>query len=201
MQNTIVSNDISVEGTDIRYQIYHLLAHLFRQAPDQACLDWLSALELDVNVNSDMTAIWAALQCAASQTCQAQVSEEYQDLFIGIGRGEVMPFGSWYLSGALMGLPLAYLREDLMALGFARQDETKEPEDHIAALLEVMAMLVEDNQNAEQKMFFNQHIAPWFETFCKDVIQAKTAGFYRAVAALTNAFLIIEKTQFIQRPW
>lgn len=85
-----------------------------------------------------------------------------------------------------------------MALSARKQPE---PEDHIAALLEVMAMLVEEDDVASQKAFFNRHIAPWFERLCDDIQQANSAVFYSAVAALAKQFLTIEKTGFTQRPW
>lgn len=136
-----------LEDSALRVEIYGLLAHLFRKAPDQTVLDWLSVLDVEANQNASssntMAASWPVLKLAAQTSTVLAVEEEYQDLFIGIGRGEIVPFGSWYLTGSLMEMPLAHLRRDLMQLGFAREDNVKEPEDHIAALLEVMAMLVE----------------------------------------------------------
>ncbi|AMG29680.1 hypothetical protein AL542_04240 [Grimontia hollisae] len=194
--------DVTNEENQIRQNIYNLLAHLFRQAPDQDTLNWLSALELEGDEHSPgMVAAWSVLKLSASKTTPIQAADEYQLLFIGVGRGEVMPFGSWYLTGSLMELPLVSLRQDLRRLGFERQDETKEPEDHIAALLEVMAMLVEEGDVQAQKTFFNRHIAPWFEGLCDDTKQAEAAVFYTAVAELAKQFLTIEKISFIQRPW
>ena len=42
-----------------------------------------------------------------------RVEREYFDLFIGLGRGELLPYGSYYLTGFLHERPLARLREDL----------------------------------------------------------------------------------------
>ncbi|MDD1783047.1 molecular chaperone TorD family protein [Enterovibrio sp. ZSDZ35] len=202
MQETIQIDDISNEENQIRQSIYSLLAHLFRQPPDAQTLEWLSTVEVDGDEHAlGMAAAWSVLKLSALKTSDVQSADEYQLVFIGVGRGEIVPFGSWYLTGSLMELPLAVLRQDLRRLGFERQEETKEPEDHIAALLEVMAMLLEDTESSEQAAFFNRHLAPWFETFCDDVKHAPSSVFYTAVAELAKQFLIIEKTRFTQRPW
>lgn len=190
------------EDSALRVEIYGLLAHLFRKAPDQSVLDWLSALDVEANQNASssntMAASWPVLKLAAQTTTVLAAEEEYQDLFIGIGRGEIVPFGSWYLTGSLMEMPLAHLRRDLMQLGFAREENVKEPEDHIAALLEVMAMLVEGGDKHLQQVFFNRHIAAWFERLCADLKAANSAVFYNAVAELALQFLLVEKTRLVE---
>lgn len=190
------------EDSALRVEIYGLLAHLFRKAPDQSVLDWLSALDVEANQHASssntMAASWPVLKLAAQTTTVLAAEEEYQDLFIGIGRGEIVPFGSWYLTGSLMEMPLAHLRRDLMQLGFAREENVKEPEDHIAALLEVMAMLVEGGDKHLQQVFFNRHIAAWFERLCADLKAANSAVFYSAVAELALQFLLVEKTRLVE---
>lgn len=191
---------VSQEESALRVEIYGLLAHLFRKAPDQTVLDWLSSLDVEANqnVSNTMAASWPVLKLSAQTTSVLAVEEEYQDLFIGIGRGEIVPFGSWYLTGSLMEMPLAHLRRDLMQLGFQRDESVKEPEDHIAALLEVMAMLVEGGDRHLQQVFFNRHIATWFERLCNDLKVANSAVFYSAVAELALQFLLVEKTRLVE---
>lgn len=197
MQETIDIKDISQDENHIRQSIYSLLAYLFREPPNKETLEWLLNLEIEGDETSPgMLAAWAVLVLAAKHSNPIQVRDEYQQLFIGIGRGEVLPFGSWYLTGSLMELPLVAIRQDLRALGFERQEHTKEPEDHIAALLEVMSMLVEENEENQQAAFFNRHIAPWFERLCDDIKHADHAYFYSAVAELSTQFLMIEKIRF-----
>ncbi len=105
-----------------------------------------------------------------------------------------MPFASWYQTGFLMEKPLAVLREDLAALGFERQSDTHEPEDHVAALCEVMAILISDGQDlSRQAEFFNAHLAPWLDHFFSDLSTAKNAVFYRAVGRLGRAFIEFER--------
>ncbi|WP_240478270.1 TorD/DmsD family molecular chaperone [Photobacterium aquae] len=188
------------EESVLRVDIYALLARLLRCAPDQEVLAWLSELDVDANANASagMAGAWPVLKLAAQKTSVLSVEEEYQDLFIGIGRGEIVPYGCWYLTGSLMEMPLAHLRRDLAQLGFARDESVKEPEDHIAALLEVMAMLVESGDAHLQKTFFNRHIAAWFERLCLDMKSANSAVFYSAVGELALQFLTIEKTRFVE---
>jgi len=188
------------EEVSLRIEIYSMLAHLFRKAPDENVLNWLSSLEVNQPKiqTTGMAAAWPLLKLAAEKTSTISAEDEYQELFIGIGRGEIMPFGSWYLTGSIMELPLAHLRRDLAQLGFQRDESVKEPEDHFAALLEVMTMLVEGGDEHLQKTFFNRHIGSWFERFCVDLKAAKNAAFYTAVGELALQFLTVEKTRFIE---
>jgi TorA maturation chaperone TorD len=108
-----------------------------------------------------------------------------------VGRGELMPYGSWYLTGFLMEQPLARLRGELSELGFARRDGVKEPEDHAAALCDVMAMISTGEDAASldvQTGFFSRHIAPWMGRFFRDMQQAPSARFYRAVGQLGEQY-------------
>lgn len=185
----------------LRIEIYNLLAHLLRQSPSQDVLDWLADLDVEGTNDphqSSMAAAWPLLKLAAQKATPIAVAEEYQDLFIGIGRGDVVPYGSWYLTGSLMEMPLAHLRSDLKQLGYERNESVKEPEDHVAALLEVMAMLVEGGDEHLQRTFFNRHLAPWCEKVSTDIKTAKSAVFYTAVGELALQFLTVEKTRFLQ---
>ncbi|BAX52876.1 Tat proofreading chaperone DmsD [Photobacterium damselae subsp. piscicida] len=185
----------------LRIEIYNLLAHLLRQSPSQDVLDWLADLDVEGTNDphqSSMAAAWPLLKLAAQKATPIAVAEEYQDLFIGIGRGDVVPYGSWYLTGSLMEMPLAHLRSDLKQLGYERNESVKEPEDHIAALLEVMAMLMEGGDEHLQRTFFNRHLAPWCEKVSTDIKTAKSAVFYTAVGELALQFLTVEKTRFLQ---
>lgn len=94
-----------------------------------------------------------------------------------------------------MEKPLAHIRQDLTRLGFERTEQVKEPEDHIAALCEVMALLTDEIEEVQQT-FFNRHIAPWFPSFTQQITQAKHADFYQSVAQLSHAFLTLEHVRF-----
>ncbi len=134
----------SVSAEDrARAGLYGLLAALLRDVPDEALLDRVN--RLDAPAGRDAFALaWDGLRLAGAQVTAAEVDDEYHRLFIGLGRGELVPYGSWYQTGFLMEQPLGALRRDLAALGFEREPGVHEPEDHVAALCEVMAQLALD---------------------------------------------------------
>ncbi|CCN70864.1 molecular chaperone [Vibrio nigripulchritudo] len=187
----------STKNDSMRSDIYALFAALMRSAPKEDVLDWLQSIEISEGADSQMSDAWTQLSLAAAIYSPQDIADEYQLLFIGIGRGEVMPFASWHLTGSLMEKPLALIRQDLERLGFERNEYTKEPEDHIAALCEVMSLL---ESEIEQNAFFNRHIQPWFEKLTKQIKQAEHAQFYAALATVMNQFLLIEQTRFARVP-
>ena len=136
-----------------------------------------------------------ALGEAAAAVNAGQLEEEYNNLFIGLGRGELNPYASWYLTGFLMEKPLADLRETMSNLGFERNPEYSEPEDHIASTLEIYsAMIVYDSWGGDQqKAFFERHMQPWIARFFADLEKAKTAVFYRAVARFATELYGLER--------
>ncbi|MCQ9085847.1 TorD/DmsD family molecular chaperone [Vibrio harveyi] len=178
----------------LRTEIYLVLSALFRSVPSEEMIEFLTSLEVEPS-ESAMQKAWIALQQAAKDSNREALEDEYQDLFIGIGRGEVMPFGSWHMTGAMMEKPLAEIRHDLELLGFERDENVKEPEDHIAALCEVMSMLTGEEEDLQQAVF-NKHIAPWFSSFTQQLENAESANFYKPAAQLCEAFLTLEQVRF-----
>ncbi|MCR9770456.1 MULTISPECIES: molecular chaperone [Vibrio] len=178
----------------LRTEIYLVLSALFRSAPSEEMIEFLTSLEVEPS-ESAMQKAWIALQQAAKDSNREALEDEYQDLFIGIGRGEVMPFGSWHMTGAMMEKPLAEIRHDLELLGFERDENVKEPEDHIAALCEVMSMLTGEEEDLQQAVF-NKHIEPWFNSFTQQLENAESANFYKPAAQLCEAFLTLEQVRF-----
>jgi TorA maturation chaperone TorD len=142
-----------------------------------------------------MALAWCELSAAAHQAQASDLAAEYHNLFIGLGRGELVPYGSWYLTGFLMEKPLVQLRRDLATLGYQRPTDNCEPEDHAAALCEVMAMLIRDATGSLQiqRQFFETHLGSWMETFFRDLQGARNACFYRAVGGLGQTFMTLEK--------
>jgi TorA maturation chaperone TorD len=141
----------------------------------------------------------ATLAQAASDTSAARVEREYFDLFIGLGRGELMPYASYYLTGFLHDRPLARLREDLRAIGIARAEGIFEPEDHAGILFEIMAGLASKRLPAppqSDRMIFEKHMAPWIGRFFTDLERAEAANFYRALGTLGRVFMDIEAEAF-----
>jgi TorA maturation chaperone TorD len=192
------------EGTDdldlARAQEYALLATLLARAPDCDLLVRLARLKGDA---SPLGLAHGRLAQAAGAADAARIEGEYFDLFVGVGRGEMLPYGSYYLTGFLHERPLARLRSDLADLGIARAEDQCEPEDHIAILCEVMAGLAggkfaasSDNRRRVEKQFFDKHVAPWARRFFADLERAEAADFYRAVAAVGASFIDIETEAF-----
>ena len=175
-----------------RAQEYALLSVLLARAPDAALLTRLAALRGDA---SPLGVAHVALAEAAAATRVEAIEREFFDLFIGIGRGELLPYGSYYLSGFLHERPLARLREFLARIGVERSTGQAEPEDHAAILCEIMARLVDRDLDASptvERELFEKHMAPWMGRFFSDLETAKHADFYRRVGTLGRVFLEIE---------
>jgi TorA maturation chaperone TorD len=179
-----------------RAREYALLAALLMGAPHAALLQRLTRLEGD---GSPLGAAHQALAAAAAATDAETADREYFELFIGVGRGELLPYGSFYLTGFLHERPLARLRADLMSLGIERSSGQCEPEDHAAILCEVMAGLIDGAFVApaeQQRRFFERHLAPWAARFFADLEDAKAARFYRPVGTIGRLFIDIEAQAF-----
>lgn len=158
-----------------RADTYSILASLLSRTPVQDLLDYLLHIDTDLDVKGidgadqhypgDMAAAWLAVKQAAAQYDLEQLDDEYHDLFIGLGKGQVVPYGSWHITGFLMDKPLSDLRDDLARLGIAASGDVKDPEDHIAALFETMSILItaDDVEGYQQRRFYIRHIHPWTE--------------------------------------
>lgn len=191
---TAGSEDLSVLAQEQvhRAALYNLLAALLRNPPDAQVLDYCSQLDA-ASDKSELALALSSLALAARHSAVERLRDEYHMLFIGLGRGELVPYGSWYQTGFLMEKPLGQLRADLRRLGFERSDEIHEPEDHIAALCEVMALLIQDGVGLDQqRQFFNSHIGNWADGFLNDLAGAQSAVFYKSVARLGRAFLSLD---------
>ena len=172
-----------------RVNTYRLLANLLAVPPTDAVLTQLRVLgEANNSSTGSLSGVWGLLAEAACEASTESVRDEYNLLFVGMTRGEVMPYASWYLTGFLMEKPLAALRDDLRRLGIQRRADIHEPEDHAAALLEVMSILIEAGDDNQQR-FFDTHIKPWMVSLFDDIKAAESARFYRSVGQLGLAFL------------
>jgi TorA maturation chaperone TorD len=179
-----------------RAQEYALLAALLTRAPDADLLWRISQLRADA---SPLGLAHAALAEAAEQTNAERVEQEFFDLFIGLGRGELLPYGSYYLTGFLHDRPLARLREDLAKIGVARAEGVAEPEDHAGILCEIMSGLASCRLPAapgSDRLIFDKHMAPWITRFFSDLENAQAADFYRRLGSLGRVFMDIETEAF-----
>ena len=189
----------SAEVDDVdtaRAQEYALLAALLMRAPDASLLSKLSALRGDA---SPLGLAHAALAEAAERTTVEKIEREYFELFIGLGRGELMPYGSYYLTGFLHERPLARLREDLSRIGIVRAEGIVEPEDHVGILCEIMSGLASRRLPApsgSDRLIFEKHMAPWIGRFFTDMENAAAADFYRRLGTLGRVYIEIETEAF-----
>jgi TorA maturation chaperone TorD len=184
------------ETAEGRARVYGLLSGLLARPPDDGLLARLTGLGDD---GSALGEALGALGTAAREARAEAVEREFHDLFIGLGRGELLPYASYYLTGFLHERPLAKLRGDLAVLGIERAAGVVEPEDHIATLCEVMAGLIDGSLGdgpEQDRRIFERHLRPWAERFFADLEQAKAARFYRAVGRLGRVFIGIETEAF-----
>jgi len=188
-------------GDAARADIYRLLGVLLAGPPDQAVVQLLLEIDAGEAEPTPMTDTWQSLQTAARGADIAQLNDEFFNLFIGLGRGELVPYASFYIHGFLMEKTLASLRNDLKTLGFQRQEGMSEPEDHVAALCETMGMIIPDSGLSfyQQSAFFKTYLASWMIDFFADLREAESAVFYKAVAQLGQRFMEIE-LQYLSMP-
>ncbi len=180
----------------LRTHHYNLLAVLLGRAPTRDVLDRLCELKGDA---SPLGLAHLALAKAAAAADPDALQREFFDLFIGVSRGELLPYASYYLTGFLHERPLADVRESLARLGIERVENMFEPEDHIAILCEVMAGLTAGHFATEagaDRRFFQRHLRPWAPRFFADLETAASARFYRTVGRIGGLFMDIEAEAF-----
>ena len=179
------------EEDQLRAGWYALLAQLLSREPSNQLLQMLRGLEGD---ESELGKGIRALAAAARGTTVESARQEYFDLFVGLGQGELLPYASYYLTGFLNEKPLARLRGDMARLHIARADDVTEPEDHIAALCEMMSG--QPTELAEQRQFFDTHIGCWAPRFFEDLQGAQSAVLYMPVGTIGRLFMAIEAQAF-----
>jgi TorA maturation chaperone TorD len=199
-RSTVTAGDVD-EVDAARAREYALLSVLLARAPTADLLARLTRIEGDA---SPLGVAHAALSQAARGTSQERVGQEFFDLFIGLGRGEILPYGSYYLTGFLHERPLARLRQDLVRLELERAPGQAEPEDHAGILCEIMAGLAGQTLPAPpgtDRELFEAHLAPWMGRFFADLERAPAAAFYRSVGMLGRVFIQIEGEASARSAW
>ncbi|MCA3649643.1 MAG: molecular chaperone TorD family protein [Methylobacterium sp.] len=181
---------------EARAQLYLLFANLLLRVPDERILIGLRQLD------GDDGALGEALRGLAAQadvTRAEEIAREHFDLFIGVGRGELLPFASYYQTGFLYERPLVRVRSDMRRLGLERGEEFQEPEDHLGFLMETMSGLIARRipcEAREERAYFERHLKPWVERFFADLEKMDAQPFYRAVGRLGTVFMAIEREAF-----
>jgi TorA maturation chaperone TorD len=191
-----ISDSLCDEVDHARAREYSLLSVLLLNCPDAQLLAHLANLRGDTNA---LGSAHEAVAQAAVQVDADQVSREYFNLFVGVGRGELLPYASFYLTGSLHARPLARLRETLRVVGIERAEWLKEPEDHAGVLFEIMAALATGEIAAPpgtDREIFQSYLAPWIGRFFEDLEHAKSAEFYARVGKLGRVFMAIEMEAF-----
>ncbi len=193
------AQDVTVAEEDVlRADLYDLLAALLAKPPPRDLIDRVSKLDGD---DGALGRAVGALTRLARATTEAAAEREFNRLFIGVARGELLPYASSYMTGFLNEKPLAVLRNDMARRAIERAPNVFEPEDNIASLCEMMAGLIlgrfgEPETLARQKDFFSTHIAPWAGHFFADLEAAKGSVFYAPVGAIGRVFMEIEREAF-----
>jgi len=194
-----VTTATPVSAEDVlRAQIYRLLAGFLSQSPTDTSIKTASKLSGDTGEFGLAISNFAKI---AGRTDQAIADVEYHDLFIGVTRGELLPYGSYYQTGFLNEKPLANLRADMAEKNIERVVGLKEPEDHIASVLEIMAGLIEGSYNdplplSDQKKFFEKHVNSWVGIFFSDLEKAKKSVLYAPLGTIGRLFMKIEQDAF-----
>ncbi len=193
---------------EARAQFYALLARLFARAPDASLLAAIAGapslappMRPPEDAAGTLAEAWDRLRAASAVMLAEAARDEYQTLFVGVGRSEVSLYASHYL-GPQSGRPLAEIRASLAALGLARRPESSEFEDHLSAVLETMRLLVAGDADrqpaaiAEQRGFFARHVEPWALECCAAITANPVANYYRRVAQFADRFLALERDSF-----
>ena len=184
-----------------RIDIYGLLSALLRQPPSEGRLEHVTNIDFHPDIPSSLSRAVGAVKAAAGRTGAERVAREYQALFVGIERGEVVPYASWYMQNRVHGTPPVPLEDHLAALQIRRRGEACDSGDHAAALCELMVLVIAEPQILipDQAAFFNTQLAPWMPLFFEDLRNAPSADFYRPVARLGELFMELEEALLKER--
>jgi len=181
---------------EMRTDCYAMLASLLTQQPSVSLMSTLQDLRWNEAIPEKVKNALEALKDAAHDFTLGAVEEEFGRLFVGLGRGELVPYASWYREKRVQSTPLVSLRSDLIRLGIVRKEQSYEQEDHAGALCEIMALVSQKEYQiplAMQAGFFVDHLGSWMIAFFNDLQKAKSAGFYRAVGVFGRYFLESEQ--------
>ena len=186
------------EEDQLRSDMYSFIANMIRTEPSQELIDSVKTLSGD---GSSIGSSIKLISKLASTMHISEIQDEYVNLFLGVGRGELLPFASYYLTGFLNDKPLSKLRDDMNELGVVRLKEVKEPEDHVSSLFDIMSGLITGKFGkvysiSEQSTFFEKHLNSWVHLLMSDIELAKTAVFYAPIGSLGKEFINIEREAF-----
>lgn len=183
---------------ELRAHMYRMLARFLSDAPGEA------ELQLARQMIGDSTPLGEAISHfaqAARNTTAQRIADQFHELFIGVARGRLVPYGSYYLTGFLNEKPLARLRAAMSQFGIEQDPDSKDPEDHVAAVLDMMAGLILGEFAApaplqQQKQFFEEHLNSWAPHFFRDLEADGTSELYASLGTVGRLFLQTEEAAF-----
>jgi TorA maturation chaperone TorD len=210
IEKAVAKDSLSTEVGDVglpedlaRADLYGLIARFFHLAPDQALLDQIAATadQQDATDAAPLAKTWMDVVEAAKNNPAKAWQDEFDLNFISVGKPNIILNGSFYMAGHLNEKPLVNIRRALEDFGLEAAEEVTETEDHISALCEVMRYLiagddVEISNLTNQRVFFNDHLRPWYDDFCDSIEGISEMRLYHPIAALTREFLAIEGQGF-----
>jgi TorA maturation chaperone TorD len=182
-----------------RANFYGLISRLFYGPPDS---NFLAEINRGASGDAeeggnDLVAAWRRLQENCRSAYPAILRQEYDSLFVGVGKAEVTPYLSGYAEPAGPDRYLVRLRAQLAAWGLARKERVFEVEDHISGICDAMRWMIEEQRAlAEQRGFFAEFAYPGIVKFCAALQKSPSTLFYKDVAALTLSFCELEKAAF-----
>jgi len=193
----VAVSDVAPED-QARADFYALLARLWYAAPDEGLLQAIAGGQ-DAAAEGEHRALaeaWRELREAAARTDATAARDEYDAAFVGTGKAEVSLYSSYYLVPTARERVLVALRDELPGLGLARTGATHEPEDHFAALCEIMRHLIgsgtADAALQRQKNFFANYMNRAYNPLTNQVMVSTKTSFYKYVARFTKAFCDVE---------
>ncbi len=199
-QDSTVSQPALDEVDRARAQTYALLARLFCAPPDAALLRAIvdSDEPAAEATAAPLALAWNGLKQACAASSDAAAREEYDSVFVGTGKAEVTLYHGAYVPHSEAGSYVVDLRAFLAAHGLARRDSVKEPEDHIAAVLEIMRHLIVEARADidEQKAFFNAYVWTGAAAVCDAICACAKLRLYHYVARYARSFLELEHSAF-----
>jgi TorA maturation chaperone TorD len=177
-----------------RADLYGVLARLFYAPPDAALL---KALAEAGAAGDGVGPAWRELSHAAAGADPEAVRQEYEERFVGTGKAPVTLYTSAYTMRYSNEVPLVALRQELASMGLGRRAGVHEPEDHIAALCDIMRHLIATRRElTEQQRFFHKWVEPAAERLCDAIDNDAGTAFYRKVSKLARDFFRLEQTAF-----
>lgn len=125
------------------------------------------------------------LTALIKQGLKQDLTEQYQNLFIGPNELLAPPWGSVYLDPecVIFGHSLLALRDFLKHHQIVFQSQQDEPEDHIGLMLMLAAYLAENRPHLLAE-FLSQHLLTWAPHFLSQLANVENHPFYQGLAQL-----------------